>query len=77
MSTTNFYIISSFAHAYYMAHAVVQLIEALRYNPEGGAFISRLGHWNFALILSFRPHYGRGADSACNINDYQEYFLGD
>jgi hypothetical protein len=29
--------------------AVVQLVEALRYKPEGGRFDSRLCHWNFSL----------------------------
>jgi len=28
------------------------------------------------LILFFRPHYSSGVDSASNINEYQEYFLG-
>jgi len=27
-------------------------------------------------IKSFRSHYGPGVDSASNINEYQEYFLG-
>jgi len=27
-------------------------------------------------IKSFRSHYGPGVDSACNRNEYQEYFLG-
>jgi len=27
-------------------------------------------------IKSFRSYYGPGVDSACNRNDYQEYFLG-
>jgi hypothetical protein len=27
------------------------------------------------LTLSFRPHYGRGIDSASNRNEYQEYLL--
>ena len=27
-------------------------------------------------IQSFRSHYGPGVDSASNINEYQEYFLG-
>ena len=27
-------------------------------------------------IKSFRSHYGPGADSASNRNEYQEYFLG-
>ena len=31
---------------------------------------------NFIDIKSFRSHYGPGVDSASNINEYQEYFLG-
>ena len=27
-------------------------------------------------IKSFRSNYGPGVDSASNINEYQEYFLG-
>jgi hypothetical protein len=30
----------------------------------------------FIDIKSFRSHYGHGVDSASNINDYQEHFLG-
>ena len=30
----------------------------------------------FIDIKSFRSHYGPGVDSASNINEYQEYFLG-
>ena len=30
-------------------YAVVQLVEALRYKPEGHWFDSRLCHWNFSL----------------------------
>jgi hypothetical protein len=30
----------------------------------------------FPLTYSFRSHYGPGVDSACNINEYQEHFLG-
>ena len=55
---------------------VVQLVEALRYKPEGRGFDSRWCHWNFSLTQSFRPHYGPGVDSASNRNEYQEYFLG-
>jgi hypothetical protein len=29
--------------------AVAQLVEALRYNPEGRGFNSRWCHWNFSL----------------------------
>ena len=32
------------------AHAVVQLVEVLRYKPEDRGFDSRWGHWNFSLI---------------------------
>ena len=57
-------------------HAVAQLVEALRYKPEGRGFDSRWCHWNFSLTISFQPHYGPGVDSASNRNEYQEYFLG-
>jgi hypothetical protein len=30
-------------------HAVVQLVDALRYKPEGRGFNSRWCHWNFLL----------------------------
>jgi hypothetical protein len=52
------------------------LAEALRHKPEGRGFESRYYHWNFSLTYSFRPHYGPGADSVCNGNEYQKYFLG-
>jgi hypothetical protein len=55
---------------------VEQLVEALRYKPEGRGFYSRWCHWDFSLTQSFRPHYGTGVDSASNRNEYQEYFLG-
>jgi len=42
---------------------MAQLVEALRYKPEGRGFDSR---W---------CHYGPGVDSASNRNEYQEYFL--
>ena len=56
-------------------YAVAQLVEALRYKPEGRGFDSRWCHWNFSLT-SFRLHYGPGDDSVSNRNEYQEYFLG-
>jgi hypothetical protein len=43
---------------------VAQLVEALRYKPEGREFDSR---W---------CHYVPGVDSASNRNEYQEYVLG-
>jgi len=57
-------------------HAVTQLVEALRYKPEGRGFDSRWCHWSFPLTYSFQPHYGPGVHSASNRNEYQEYFLG-
>ena len=33
-----------------VGHAVAQLVEALRYKPEGRGFDSRWCHWNFLLI---------------------------
>jgi len=32
-----------------MGHAVVQLVEALCYKPEGREFDSQSCHWNFSL----------------------------
>jgi len=60
-----------------MGHAAAQLVEALRYKPEGRGFDSQWCHWNWSLTESFRPHYGPSVDSASNRNEYQEYFLGE
>jgi len=57
-------------------HVVEQLVEALRYKPEGCGFDSPWCHCNFSLTQSFRPHHGPVDDSASNRNEYQEYFLG-
>ena len=59
-----------------MGRAVAQVVETLRHKSEGRGFDSRWCHWNFSLTQSFRPNYGPGVDSASNINEYQEYFLG-
>jgi hypothetical protein len=59
-----------------MGHTVAQFLEALRYKPEGRGLDSRWCLWNFSLTQFFRPHCGLGGDSACNTNEYQEYFLG-
>jgi hypothetical protein len=55
-----------------MGHPVAQLAEALRHKPEKRGFDYRWYHRNF----SFRPHYGRGIESAANRKKYQNYFLG-
>jgi len=36
-------------HIHCRGHAVAQLVEALRYKPEGRGFDSRWRHWNFPL----------------------------
>ena len=59
-----------------LEHAVVQLVEALRYKPEGRGFNSRLCHWNISLMKPFQPHCDPGVDSASDGNEDQEYFLG-
>ena len=56
-------------HDYQQGHAVAQLVEALRYKPEGRFPM-------VSLEFSIRSHYGPGVDSACNRNEYQENFLG-
>ena len=56
--------------------AVAQLVEALRYKPEGRGFDSWSCHCNFSLPQSFRTIYGPGVDLSSNRNEYQEYFLG-
>ena len=50
-----------------------KVVKALCYKSEG--------HWFdpsgfFIDIKYFRSHYGPGAESASNRNEYQEYFLG-
>jgi hypothetical protein len=46
---------------------VEQLVEVLRYKPEGRGFDPRWYQWNFSLIE---------VASASNRNEHQEYFLG-
>ena len=57
-----------------LGHAVVHLVEALRDKPEGRGFYSR--RWSISLEWTLRPHCDPGIDSALNINEDQEYFLG-
>ena len=33
----------------FIRNIVVELVEALRYKPEGRGFDSRWSHWNFSL----------------------------
>jgi len=52
---------------------VAQLVEALRYKPEGRGFDSRWCHRYSSLTYYFRPHYAPGVDSASNRNEYQAH----
>jgi len=55
---------------------VVQVVETLRYKPEGWGFDSQLCYWNFLLASSFRLYYGPWVNSTFNRNEYQECLLG-
>ena len=65
-----------YIYIYIYIYVVVQLFEAMRYKPEGCGFKFQCGHWDFSSTLSFRPHYGPGAVSAFNRNEYYGYILG-
>jgi hypothetical protein len=54
---------------------VAQLVEALRYKPEGRWFDSLCCHWKFSLTQPFFPHYDTEVDSTSNRNEYQDYLL--
>jgi hypothetical protein len=41
------YIVFYLSTVYNWGYAVAQLVEALRYKPEGRGFDSRWSHWNF------------------------------
>ena len=60
------HILVKFRHK--LGHAMAQLVEALRYKPEGRGFNSQCCHWNFSLAYSFQPHYDPGVDSARTSN---------
>jgi hypothetical protein len=54
----------------------LQLVEALCYKPEVCEFYSRLGHWHFLLIKSFRSHYDPWCNWTCNRDEYRQYLVG-
>jgi hypothetical protein len=58
-----------------LKHAVVQLVEALRYKMEGRGFYSRRCHWDFSLANSFRPHHSTIVESVSNRNEHELYSL--
>jgi hypothetical protein len=49
----NLCLISEFVHLLtgHLGHAVVLLVEALRYKSEGHGFDSRWCHWNLSLTI--------------------------
>jgi hypothetical protein len=51
-------------------HAVAQLVEELRYRPEGRGFDFRWRHRNFSSTQSFRPYYGPGVDILLTVYHY-------
>ena len=56
--------------------AVVQWLRCCATNRKVAGSIPAGVSGFFIDIKSFRSHYGPGVDSACNKNEYQEYFLG-
>jgi len=59
-----------------MATAVAQWLRCCATNRKVAGSIPAGVSGFFIDIIFFRPHYGPGVDSASNINEYQEYFLG-
>ena len=59
-----------------MGTAVEQWLRCRATNWKGAGSIPAGVSGLFIDIKSFRSHYGPGVDSACNRNEYQEYFLG-
>jgi hypothetical protein len=39
-----------------VGYTVAQLVEALRYKPEGRGFDSRCGHWDISLTEFYLSH---------------------
>jgi hypothetical protein len=56
--------------------AVAQWLSCCATNQKVAGSIPASVSGYFIDIKSFRSHYGPGVDSASNINEYQEYFLG-
>ena len=60
----------------FMGTAVAQWLRCCATNQKFTVSIPAGVSGFFIDIKSFRSHYGPGADSASNRNEYQEYFLG-
>jgi len=61
---------------YYAGIAVAQWLRCCATNRKDAGSIPAGAIGIFTDIKSFRSHYGFGVDSASNINEYQEYFMG-
>ena len=60
----------------YMGTAVAQWLRCCATIPKVAGSIPPGVSEFFIHIKSLRSHYGPGADSASNRNEYQEHFLG-
>jgi len=56
-------------------YAVVHLVEALHYKPEGRRFDSRWGSLDYFIDLSFQLHYGPRVALTLHRNEYWRYLL--
>jgi hypothetical protein len=54
---------------------VAQLVEALRYKSQGRGFNSRLCHLKFFIDVNLLGALWPPGLTACDRNEYQEYFL--
>ena len=61
---------------YYKGLAVAQWLRYCATNRKAAGSIPAGVSGFFTDIKSFRSHYDPGVDSASNINEYQEHFLG-
>jgi hypothetical protein len=63
-------------HSNDLGTAVAQWLRYCSTNQKVADSIPAAVIGNFHSHKSFRSHYGPGFESACNRNEYQEYFLG-
>jgi len=63
-------------YIYHLGTAVAQWLRCCATNRKVAGLIPAGVSGFFIDIKSFRSHYSPGVDSACNRNEYQEYFLG-
>jgi hypothetical protein len=61
---------------FFEGYVVAQLVELLRYKPEGRGIDSQWCYWNFLLAYFFWLPYDPAIDSASKRNEYKECFLG-